>query len=184
MAAAAKPTGGLAGHRLFLRTPRRRFFRRMPDARPELPVTAPYQAKASGNYNQGAVPSGEYRTLPVEESPSTGKSVRLRSVTARDYGRYSTRDCTAGRLQPATACAPGWYSARNVTAGRLQPATACTSGWYSTRNVIARYFGLGIRRRQFPCEEHTASVRNGQAEACVGDGDDRLARARVAAALC
>jgi hypothetical protein len=37
---AAKPTDGLAGRRIFLRTPRRRLFRRTPDARPELPAPA------------------------------------------------------------------------------------------------------------------------------------------------
>jgi hypothetical protein len=42
--AAAKPTGGLAGHRLSLRTPRRRLFRMMPDARPELPSTGRHNA--------------------------------------------------------------------------------------------------------------------------------------------
>jgi hypothetical protein len=36
--AAAKPSDGLAGHRLFLRTHWRRLFCRMPDARPELPA--------------------------------------------------------------------------------------------------------------------------------------------------
>jgi hypothetical protein len=42
---------------------------------------------------------------------------------------------------------------------------------------------FGIRRRQFPREEHTASVGNVQTRVCLGEGDDRLARAGVAAVL-